>query len=81
MKKSNLITIILLIYLGVLSVWGWNDYKNSGDYMQYFATIGTSVVVILLLRYVLNKREKMRSENRKRRDAADRRVHRDDTIH
>lgn len=80
MKKTNLVTLLLIIYLIVMSYVGWDYFIPQGDYIEYACIIVASLFVILLLRYVLNKREGMRNESRRKRDAADRRVHRNDDI-
>lgn len=62
MKKINITTGVLLIYLIVMSVWGWPGKQPDPDWVQYFAVMGVSVFVILLLRYLQVKRMKMRNK-------------------
>lgn len=62
MKKINITTGILLIYLIVMSVWGWPGKLPDPDWLQYFLVMGLSLVVIFLLRYLQIKRKKMRDK-------------------
>ncbi len=64
MKKINITTAVLLIYLIVMSVIGWPGKKADPDYVQYFCVIGVTVLVIGFLRFLqikcLKIREKMK---------------------
>lgn len=66
MKKINITSIVLLIYLIVMSVIGWPGSKPNPDWPQYFLIIGLTLAVIFLLRFVqvkrLKTREKLRNE-------------------
>lgn len=62
MKKINITTGVLFIYLIVMSVWGWPGKQPEPDWVQYFSVMGVSIVVILLLRYLQVKRMKMRNK-------------------
>lgn len=63
MKKSTLIPIVLLAYLGVMSYIGYPAYK-SGEHsaLFYFGVIGVTIFVIVLLHFFLKKRERLRRE-------------------
>ena len=61
MKKRNIITIILLIYLGIMAYIGWPNYINEGRYWEYAGIIAGTLVAIFALRYVQGKKEKMRN--------------------
>lgn len=80
MKKINIITILFLIYLAVMAGFGWTRFSEAGDYLEYFAILGVSLIVIFLMRFFLTKKKKYREENRKKREASDRRCYRDDQI-
>lgn len=67
MKKSNLITIILLIYLGVMAYIGWPKFIEAGQYVEYFAII----LVIFLLRVVLRKKERLKRERQQQQDLSE----------
>ena len=60
MKKRNIITIILLIYLGIMAYIGWPNYIGEGRYREYAGIIAGTLVAIFALRYVQGKKEKMR---------------------
>lgn len=61
MKKRNIITIILLIYLGIMAYIGWSNYIDEGRYWEYAGIIAGTLVAIFALRYVQGKKEKMRN--------------------
>lgn len=60
MKKINITSAVLLIYLIVMSVIGWPGRNPNNTYMEYFCMIGITLVVICLLRYLQIRRMKMR---------------------
>lgn len=70
MKKSNLITIILLIYLGVMAYIGWPKFE-AGQYVEYFAIILVTLIVIFLLRVVLRKKERLKRERQQQQDLSE----------
>lgn len=61
MKKRNIITIILLIYLGIMAYIGWPNYIDEGRYWEYAGIIAGTLIAIFALRYVQGKKEKMRN--------------------
>lgn len=65
MKRSVVIPVILLIYLGVMSYIGRGELF-AGHYLFYFGVIGVTLVVIYLLHLTLKKRERMREQSRKK---------------
>lgn len=62
MKKINITTGVLVIYLIVMSAWGWPGKQPAPDWVQYFSVMGVSVFVIFLLRYLQIKRMRMRDK-------------------
>lgn len=62
MKKINITTAVLLIYLVVMSVIGWPGKKADPDYVQYFCVIGVTLLVIGFLRFLQIKRLKIREK-------------------
>ncbi len=68
MKKINITSIILVIYVTVMAVIGWPGKEPEPDYVQYFSLLGISVVVIIALRLVQIRRMKMRENWRKERE-------------
>ena len=65
MKKINITTIALLVYLIVMSIIGW-----PGNNPEYFLMIGATLVIIILLRYLQVKRLRMRDKWNKDDDPA-----------
>lgn len=61
MKKVNITTAVLLIYLIVMSI-GWPGKQADPDYVQYFGVIAATVLVIGLLRFLQIKRLKIRDK-------------------
>ncbi|MCC8093945.1 MAG: hypothetical protein LIP05_00395 [Tannerellaceae bacterium] len=62
MKRINISTAVLLIYLIVMAIFGWPGNKPDPDYIQYGVIIGASVIVIIVLRIVQIKRLKAREK-------------------
>lgn len=80
MKRYNLITGLLLIYLIAMAIYGWERFSSEGQYLEYFGIIGITLIIIFVLRIVLKRKNKFREETRKRREASGRRFLRDDQI-
>ncbi|MEG0949880.1 MAG: hypothetical protein RR837_03005 [Bacteroidales bacterium] len=80
MKRSILIPGVLTIYLIVMAVIGWPHYSAEGKYLEYAGLIGATLIVIVLLYFLLRRRDRMRREFRKQKDASLRRRFRDDNI-
>ena len=64
MKKTNIVTIVLLIYLGVMAYIGWPNYIGEGRYWEYAGIIAGTLVAIFALRYVQGKKEKLRNQRK-----------------
>lgn len=62
MKKVNITTAVLLIYLIVMSIIGRPGKQADPDYVQYFGVIAATVLVIGLLRFLQIKRLKIRDK-------------------
>ena len=62
MKKINITTIALLVYLIVMSIIGWPGNNPGNNYTEYFLMIGATLVIIILLRYLQVKRLRMRDK-------------------
>ncbi len=60
-KKSTWLPLILLVYLLVMAYIG-RQQVVAGKYLQYFGVLGVSLVVIVLLHFVLKKKERLREE-------------------
>lgn len=66
MKKSTLIPLVLLGYLGVMSYIGYPGYQSGlHSPLFYFGVIVVTLVIIALLHFNLKKREQLRSEREK----------------
>lgn len=70
MKKINITTIALLVYLIVMSIIGWPGNNPGNSYTEYFLMIGATLVIIILLRYLQVKRLRMRDKWNKDDDPA-----------
>ena len=70
MKKINITTIALLVYLIVMSIIGWPGNNPGNNYTEYFLMIGATLVIITLLRYLQVKRLRMRDKLNKDDDPA-----------
>ena len=70
MKKINITTIALLVYLIVMSIIGWPGNNSGNNYTEYFLMIGATLVIIILLRYLQVKRLRMRDKWNKDEDPA-----------
>ncbi len=60
-KRSTVIPIMLLIYLGVMAYIGRGEFQ-AGNYTYYFGIIGVTLLCIFLLHIFLRKRERLRNE-------------------
>ncbi len=60
-KKSTIIPLALLAYLGVMSYIGLPIF-NEGRYLYYFGVIGGSLLAIVLLHFSLKRKERLRRE-------------------
>lgn len=61
MKRSTIIPLALLAYLGVMCYVGYPIYEE-GNYTKYFGIIAGTLLVIVLLHFSLKKRERLRRE-------------------
>jgi hypothetical protein len=62
MKRINIISGLLLVYLAVMAVIGWPGKKAEPDYTQYFIILGISLTTIILLRFLQIRRRKLRQK-------------------
>lgn len=61
MKKSTYIPLLLLVYLGVMSYLGRQEFFD-GHYLYYFGIIGTTLLCIILLHFFMKKRDRLRRQ-------------------
>ncbi len=60
-KRSTIIPLILLAYLGIMAWIGRNELA-AGNTLYYFGIIGATLAAIILLHFFLKKREQMRDK-------------------
>lgn len=63
MKKANIITGCLLVYLAVMAYIGWPNFIGQGRYLEYAGILFGTLVIIFILRYVLIKKAKLRKKH------------------
>lgn len=62
-KRSTYLPLAFLAYLAIMAYMG-RGYYFSGQYLRYFGTIGVSLVVIILLRWALKRREFLQEQRK-----------------
>lgn len=63
MKRSTVIPLVLLVYLGVMACIGWPDYAaGRTSAFFYFGVIALTLVILVLLHFNLKRREQLRRE-------------------
>lgn len=67
MKRSNLLPLVLLIYLLGMAVYAWPERNSGITEIQYWSTIGITLVCIIALTYFLKRRDKFRDKDKKQR--------------
>ncbi|MGL5318990.1 MAG: hypothetical protein ACRC9Q_09935 [Bacteroidales bacterium] len=72
-RKSVMLPIALLIYLGVISYMSYPEYKETQNHLEYFGVIGGTIAIIAVLYFFLRKRERLSDHKSRRRDASFRR--------
>ena len=63
-KKYDLIPLLLFIYTIVMAVWGWNQFDRNR--WEFIGMLAANILVIVLLRFVLKRRERYRKEMKER---------------
>jgi quinol-cytochrome oxidoreductase complex cytochrome b subunit len=66
-KKSTIIPLALLVYLIGMSYIGRLHFY-AGEYVFYFGVIGVTLFIIVLLHFMLKKREKMQQKREGKRE-------------
>ncbi len=62
-KRSTLIPAALLVYLAVMSVFGWRQYSaGTMTSTEYYGIIAITLAVIVLLHFNLKRRERLRQQ-------------------
>ncbi|MCH5245358.1 MAG: hypothetical protein J1E84_02755 [Muribaculaceae bacterium] len=58
-RRSQWLPCLLLVYLAVMSYIGYPEFQ-AGNYLHYFGVIGITLIIIVLLRIFLKKRENIK---------------------
>lgn len=61
-RQSTIIPLALLLYLAVMA-WMGRGQLAAGEYLQYFGIIGASLGIIVLLYFVLRRKEALRRKH------------------
>ena len=67
MKRSVILPLILLIYLIGISIYAWPGRNPEISFMQYGITIAVTLIVIVILFFLLKRRDKLRENMKKKR--------------
>jgi membrane protein DedA with SNARE-associated domain len=67
MKRINIITVALLVYLAVMAYIGYPGHNQNLDYTEYFLIIGFTIVIIFVLRYLRIRIYKSKEKNKTHR--------------
>ena len=65
LKRHVVIPFLMLCYLAVMAYISRQRLAN-GEYLYYFGVIGISLGIIVLLYFVLKKKERLRQEREER---------------
>ncbi len=63
LKRSTLIPLILLVYLGVMAYIGYPGYVSGAtSALHYYGVIVTTLGIIVALHFSIKRRERLRRE-------------------
>jgi LPXTG-motif cell wall-anchored protein len=65
-KKHILLPAVLLIYVAILAIITYPGYKASGNWSEYFSVIGISLLLVVLLFFILKRKQKIREQFNKK---------------
>ncbi len=72
-KRSTLVPLLLVVYLGVMVYLGWPDYKRGATSPAlYFGGTAFTLAVIVLLHFNLKKRDALRRQRQAEADEIER---------
>ena len=63
-KKSSWLTSALFIYITIMAIYLLPRNTQTGD-LEKYATVGVSYLIVLLLWFVLRRKEKLAAEREK----------------
>lgn len=66
-KRSTIVPVMLLIYLGVMSYIGRGELQK-GNYLYYFSIIILTLAAIVGVHFSLKRREKLREQAKSRNE-------------
>ncbi|MCM1319709.1 MAG: hypothetical protein NC217_04945 [Muribaculaceae bacterium] len=61
-KKPYIIVGALFIYMLVMALYNIDTVTVYHDYLRYFGTLGAELVVLVILFFVLRRRERLKRE-------------------
>lgn len=62
MKKTNITTALLCIYLIVMAILFWPGQNPEDGYLKYIGVLGGTLFIIIVLRVIQIKRLKLRQK-------------------
>ncbi|MDO4319481.1 MAG: hypothetical protein Q4C34_02795 [Bacteroidales bacterium] len=63
LSRATIIPAVLLIYLAVMAVIGYDNYVKGGmTPTEYYGIIALTLVIIVLLHFSLKRRDRLRRE-------------------
>lgn len=63
--KHILIPICIAIYFVIIAVMNCNEWLVDGNFWSYWGKIAVEIVILVVLSFVIKRREKYRSEREK----------------
>lgn len=67
-KRHILFPMVLLAYFAIMAVMAYPRYKASGDWSEYFGIIGICLLMVILLFFILKRRQKIRDRFSSKKD-------------
>lgn len=59
-KRHILLPLVLVLYFAGMAVIAYPRYQASGNWREYYVTIGICLLIVLLLFFILKRRQKIR---------------------
>lgn len=60
-EKHILLPLVLVFYALVMGILAYPNYRNSGNWGEYFTIIGITLLLALLLHFLLKRRQYIRN--------------------
>ncbi|HBG58719.1 LPXTG cell wall anchor domain-containing protein [Proteiniphilum sp. UBA1028] len=61
-KKQVLFPVVLLLYMAIMAYISYPRYKASGEWGEYLAVIGIGLLLVVLLFFLLKRKQKIRDQ-------------------